>query len=802
MRKHQQNQILEILKTIESAQDENLFADCQEGAIAAGEFIEGIAGEGTETVTLLEEYCDLVYKAHLGEIGQKPLKRQLIKIRNSVNFELKPDKIEMAFISYKASMSDSLETIYLAAKEDPNCDAYWIPIPYDTKKTDGTVKETHFEGADCYPDYLECVDWQKYDIEARRPDVIFTFAPYDAGNIVSSVHPDFYCERLKNFTDMLVYVPYFLLMSDPGHFALIAGCIYANKVIVQSDNVRKKYIYVYEQSYSDNFGKAEEKFVALGSPKFDKTINTKRNDCDLPDKWEELIDSKKVVLYNTSINSILQESELCLKKIKHVLETFRNRSDVALWWRPHPLSESTYKSMRANLADEYAKIVSDYRTEGFGIYDDTADLHRAIAYSDAYYGDIKSSLIIIYDATGKPIMYKNVEILGERKNSIPLLSFCADEDSYWALSTFSAIFKIDKKSREVKYMASVPGEKGRGAKYTKVIKHREKLYFSPSTPNSIGIYDIILNSFTEIPLLNTEDTEPPKFGHVEAYGDYVFFVGFNHPAIVRYNTVTKDLDYYTDWVAPIEKKSTVSELYLFNGCAVDEKLYLPAAGADAVVEFNMETCTSKVHMIENENNNYRDICFDGEDFWILSNKKYSVVRWNPSAKTSKIYSGFPKKLTESGVGCFYGIEYLNGHIWLFSEGLKIAIKFNVATENVELAKEFDLSDGKPTGALDYYISEVVQNNLLAYSDRRDTFIEYNAETGEVQCDSFKATDADAKKIKEDAMDVISYSRENDFIDLECFLDWLSKTEQTQKKVDTPGDSGKKIYDYILSEIMR
>jgi hypothetical protein len=49
-----------------------------------------------------------------------------------VKTELKPNQIEVAFLSYKASMSDCIETIYLAAKADPMCDAYWIPIPYYT----------------------------------------------------------------------------------------------------------------------------------------------------------------------------------------------------------------------------------------------------------------------------------------------------------------------------------------------------------------------------------------------------------------------------------------------------------------------------------------------------------------------------------------------------------------------------------------------------------------------------------------------------------------------------------------------
>ncbi len=49
-----------------------------------------------------------------------------------------------------------------------------------------------------------------------------------------------------------------------------------------------------------------------------------------------------------------------------------------------------------------------YRKEGYGIYDDSADVDRAIVLSDAYYGDY-SSLVQLYQETGKPVMIEDVE---------------------------------------------------------------------------------------------------------------------------------------------------------------------------------------------------------------------------------------------------------------------------------------------------------------------------------------------------------------------------------------------------------
>ena len=66
--------------------------------------------------------------------------------------------------------------------------------------------------------------------------------------------------------------------------------------------------------------------------------------------------------------------------------------------------------MRPDLMEEYYDIVEKYKKEGWGIYDDTSDLHRAIAISDAYYGD-PSSLVELYRMTGKAIMIQDVNIV-------------------------------------------------------------------------------------------------------------------------------------------------------------------------------------------------------------------------------------------------------------------------------------------------------------------------------------------------------------------------------------------------------
>lgn len=124
-----------------------------------------------------------------------------------------------------------------------------------------------------------------------------------------------------------------------------------------------------------------------------------------------MVNIKKVILYNTSLTSVLKHKEKVLDKIKSVFAIFKKqKSEVALLWRPHPLLQATIETMRPEIKEAYDQILSDFQTEGWGIYDDTAELNRAIALSDAYYGDA-SSLVQLCQKRGMPVMIQNIDIL-------------------------------------------------------------------------------------------------------------------------------------------------------------------------------------------------------------------------------------------------------------------------------------------------------------------------------------------------------------------------------------------------------
>lgn len=439
MRKAQKQQILDCIESLRQAHREiqkalnqgktetvrNMLSECQEFAAALGQAVEEAEGEGHTTVSYIEDYCEALFTIYQKltdeEIrdnkAEKLLRRKLLKVENSIKYDIVVRK-EIVFFPYKASMWDSLESIYLTAKEDLNCDVYCVPIPYYDRDAENGFGTMHYEGGE-YPKNIEVIDWRTYNFEERKPDEIYIHNPYDDTNLVTSVHPRYYAENLKQFTEKLVYVPYFVIgeidpknqktVDDLKHFCFLPGVFYADKVIVESEAVKEMYINEYiKAAKADGLsgqhldrGYLKEKIQGIGSPKYDRVLNTRKEDMEIPQSWQKIIEkaggsSKKIVLYNTGVAALLRYNEKWVEKIGYALMIFKEyQNDIVLLWRPHPLIETTIKTRRPQIMQEYMRLKTQYLEEGWGIYDDTADVDRAIVLSDAYYGD-GSSVVQLY----------------------------------------------------------------------------------------------------------------------------------------------------------------------------------------------------------------------------------------------------------------------------------------------------------------------------------------------------------------------------------------------------------------------
>ena len=665
MRKSQKKEILDILDSLQKAHEEikealaqknyafaqNMLTESQTTAVSLGEIIEKIEGEGHSCVLCLEEYCELLFQIYEdinsgninGNKAYKILRKQLIKIENSVKNNIIVKK-EIVFFPYKASMWDSLESIYLAAKADPDCDAYCVPIPYYDLHTDHSFGQMHYEGQD-YPKDIEITDWQKYDFEKIRPDVIYTHNPYDDCNFVTSIHPRFYSSNLKKYTDCLVYVPYY---STTG------GMSEAQRTLPVYFNA--DYIVTQSPMFRDYFDERipDKKFLPFGSPKFDRIINKCKNPPEPPVEWKKKMEKqdgdclvrKKVYFYNTSIGGMLGDTEAFLKKLRYVFDTFKGRDDVCILWRPHPLLESTFDSMRPAYKAEYEQIKRYYIENDIGIFDDTPDMTDAIAWSDAYIGDAGTSVTSVFGVVGKPMF-----ILSNQIHSLPKedswrgeivgTRFSPSEKDRFMITQGNKLYVSEPFKYDYKYFCDLSEYTG-GEYYLAVCEINGKKYACPRNAQDILVLDDKGIERT-IELEKRNGSNSGAFFSAWSYEKYLILLPLNYPALVIYNTETEGLRYIEDNISVFVKINERNEKVTGGSYIVDGTLYIASPTDNCIYVLDIESGKSKI--IELHTKNWKGcigMVYKNSSMWMLPYRGQTILNWNPQNGMIKEYTGFPK----------------------------------------------------------------------------------------------------------------------------------------------------------------
>lgn len=447
MRKYLKNSILEIFRTMHEAHSSInqfidrmdtgnamlLLEDCLNTAEEICTIIEESEGKGFIAARLLEEYRRAVSEVSVsisdGNFGVsvgEVLDDKLVGVVNSVKNDISV-RLEVVFCPYKASMWDSMESVWRAAENDPDCDAYVVAIPYYDRNPDYSFGEFHYEGGEL-PDNVPVTHYDAYNFEMRRPDIVFIHNPYDDGNFVTSIDPRFYSGELKKYTECLVYVPYFLFPKQP-EVHLINNPVLGNAdcIIVQNEQVRQAYISEIIKRCGSGSRLADNVF-ALGSPKTDKIYDICRNGIAVPEQWITGSRGKIKLFINTNVSLILNNNDRFVENMIRVFKILIRRGDVFVIWREHPLTYETLKSMRPGMLDAYNKLKSIFLRSGLGVMDTNPEAYEAIFFSDCYFG-AGGSLAPIYAVTGKPMLVTAYNYPGNiSEKTAPLTSLLKQVD--------------------------------------------------------------------------------------------------------------------------------------------------------------------------------------------------------------------------------------------------------------------------------------------------------------------------------------------------------------------------------------
>lgn len=653
MRRHTKRRCAELIKTIEEAHaqiikfiDANdamhataLLGDCQDAAVAIGNLIESQEGERTEAVKLLEDYCETLYhineditreQSNSSKNIEKKLKKEIRQIQSSIS--ALPTRIEAVFMPYNATMWDSLESIWMAADADENCDAYVVPIPYYDRNPDGSFAKFNYD-IDKYPDYVPVINHEEFNLEEHYPDIIFIHNPYDEYNIVTSVHPKYYSQTLKHYTDCLVYVPYYATsgkMSEGQSF--LPSYLNVDYIVVQTKNIIEQ--------FDERIPR--EKFLPLGSPKFDRAIRLCKNPPELPKEWMGKTEGKRVYFYNTSIGEMLEDTEAFLKKMKYVFNTFKEVPDACILWRPHPLLESSFSSMREELYDEYKEIKNSFIKDEIGIYDTTPDIEVSIACCDAYLGTLGSSVISLFQMTNKPIYILDRDTTEPPpkdwwKGSIYYYPLPDKRENKYIVMPNNKLFYSKSNDGKYNYLSDLPGDNKYNC-YGISYCMGEKTYLFPT--NAQDILVISEDKITDRIILKRQGEAFASFNHIWVYEDYVFLIPRRYPDIVRMNLKTGSIDYVKNVANFFWRREKEDS---FCGHYMDrkrEKFCFLDANAENVMEIDVRTLNKTIKKVgygqaltNSSAQNIKDTRF----IWFIPIEGTKVARWDNDERTINEY---------------------------------------------------------------------------------------------------------------------------------------------------------------------
>ena len=401
---HKAHSMIEMLvKAKEYERCSSLLSGCQDLAIKVGEDIEHEFGNcGSDTVHMLEEYCEAVYNFSQALQDGESYQDGLLPHMNLLN-----EYYGMISSSYESLRKS--ERIFIVSNEQEyaaalnlieNYDSSQVkkigmmPVPRYVKDWHGnlTSESSIYEyvmdrlseskrGNQNYFSQIELINYRSYDFNKHEPEICI-FDPLDEYSEGTSIHPFFYSSNLRKYTGKLTYfhiIPCSAPKSDDEkgmanakRYIVSPGVVMADRVYVPNEDMRR--LYLKQLSSVDK---------ATNIDYWDKKISVFK--WNAKNKTGEPSD-KKVILFYVSISSMYTCGERIIDKLHQVMDVFAENSEkITVRWIADAKFDDYMNSICPSLRDVYKDIVDIFLKRQLGEYfaDAGSDLFKGC---NAFYG--------------------------------------------------------------------------------------------------------------------------------------------------------------------------------------------------------------------------------------------------------------------------------------------------------------------------------------------------------------------------------------------------------------------------------
>lgn len=407
-----------------------------------------------------------------------------------------------------------------------------------------------------------------------------------------------------------------------------------------------------------------------------------------------------------------------------------------------------------------------------------------------------------------------------------------DGEYLWFTSIeYNALFKMSKRTFQVDYIGSFPGEEMYGYRlYTTINEWNDKLFFTPCSACEIGVYDMRNKRFEKINIgILRSDNDllkakyAKKFVSSFLYNNALILIPCCYDNIIIYDIVTGEVSLqknlfehfytkYKDYTTSLD-----AEFYLCwfaRRLSESEIVFNLHCNKNILVFYNLETENFREQAIGNEKGTFSLIECDGRRVYLYDISTDMLVKWEmETGQYSECH--FADKLPAFQAcafeGSFVNMKILGEWLYLIPANTNVALKVHRETLDVAevdvLSRECFIRD---KGVSYLHLCRVFDNKLYLSSNRSKELLVYK-EDSELQHIKIKVPkdieDVIAENYLVDLMrnNCCRFSEEQ--VPLARFINALTRLEM-RKYESCIGDSnenikncGSNIYTFIKQDML-
>lgn len=275
-------------------------------------------------------------------------------------------------------------------------------------------------------------------------------------------------------------------------------------------------------------------------------------------------------------------------------------------------------------------------------------------------------------------------------------SIVEEKERAWLLRLkTNELYEVDRINNKTKVLKRFTDGAMKGDfLYLAIEKVEDILILGSGTASNVAFYDLadgVCEYMELVPAVNDRKikyTGACNFCKSCTYGNSVYLLGYEYPAILKIDMDTGEAAYLTDWVVEVEErisKPGVLKGYVSDYVIVDNIVWALCECTNVVLRLDLRTDEIEVMDICSDLDIQCGICFDG-NFWVTGNNEYGnkLLKYDAQFVLEKEIEVYSAKAGDEN----YGLSLDKGH-WATYPVIDLGEKFLLFSVYPSHVYEFD-----------------------------------------------------------------------------------------------------------------